>query len=83
MDTILRIIVVVLASIVIIRYASIYEEEYSKKLIDLYIYPWWRILLVFLFIAAAVWCPIVGIIVAFLAFFYLSDMNTLVAPLAQ
>jgi hypothetical protein len=81
-DHILRIVVVVLACLFIIRYASLYEEEYSRTLIDLYVYPWWRILLVFLLIASAVWCPAVSIIIALLAFFYLSDMNTLLAPLS-
>jgi hypothetical protein len=59
-----------------------YEEEYNKKLIDLYIYPWWRMLIVTLIIASAIWCPTVSIIVTLIVFFYLSDMNTLIAPLA-
>jgi len=33
-DHILRIVVVVLACLFIIRYASLYEEEYNKKLIE-------------------------------------------------
>lgn len=81
-DNILRTVVVVLACIFIVRYASLYEEEYNKKLIDLYIYPWWRILVVFLLIASACWCPTVSIVIALLTFFYLSDMNTLIAPLS-
>jgi len=81
-DSILRTVVVVLACIFIVRYASLYEEEYNKKLIDLYVYPWWRILIVFLLIASAYWCPTVSIVIALLTFFYLSDMNTLIAPLS-
>jgi 4-amino-4-deoxy-L-arabinose transferase-like glycosyltransferase len=83
MNAILQMIVIVLTCIAIVRYASLYEEEYSQKLIDLYVHPWWRMLLVFLLVAAAIWSPGVGIIIAFLAFFYLSDMNTLVAPLSS
>ena len=83
LNEIIHFIVIVFACIIIVRYASLYEEEYSKKLIDLYVYPWWRLLLVFLLIAAASWSPMVGIIIAFLAFFYLSDMNTLIAPLSS
>jgi hypothetical protein len=83
LDGILRILIVVVACIIIVRNASVYEEEYNTKLIELYIYPWWRMLLVFLLIASAVWCPTVGIIVAFLVFFYISDMNTLIAPLSS
>jgi len=82
LDVILRVTIVIAACILIVRYASLYEEEYSKKLIHLYIYPWWRILIVLFLIAAAAWCPIVSIVIAFLVFFYLSDMNTLVAPLS-
>jgi len=82
-DELLRFIVIAFACLFIVRYASLYEEEYNKKLIDLYIHPWWRLLLVFLLIAAASWSPMVGIIIAFLAFCYLSDMNTLIAPLSS
>ena len=81
-DGFIRVLVIIFACIFIVRYASLYEEEYSRTLIDLYVYPWWRILLVFVLIASAVWCPAVSIIVALLAFFYLSDMNTLLAPLS-
>jgi len=82
LDVLLRIIVIVFAAGFTIRYASLYEEEYNRKLIDLYIYPWWRILIVLLIISSAVWCPTVAVIIAFLAFFYLSDMNTLITPLS-
>jgi hypothetical protein len=81
-DHILRIVVVILACLFIIRYASLYEEEYNKKLIDLYVCPWWRILIIFMLIASAYWCPTVSIVIALLTFFYLSDMNTLIAPLS-
>lgn len=83
LDGILRTLIVIFGCIFIVRYATLYEEEYSKKLIDLYIYPMWRILLVLILIMAAVWCPMVSIVIAFLAFFYLSDMNTLLAPLSS
>jgi len=83
LDDILRIIVIVFACIFIIKYASLYEEEYNKNLIDLYIQPWWRVLLILLVIAAAMWSPTVSIVIAFLAFFYLSDMNTLITPFAN
>lgn len=83
LDGILRTLIVIFGCIFIVRYATLYEEEYSKKLIDLYIHPMWRILLVLILIMAAVWCPMVSIVIAFLAFFYLSDMNTLLAPLSS
>ena len=74
-DGFVRVLVIIFACIFIVRYASLYEEEYSRTLIDLYVYPWWRILLVFLLIASAVWFPAVSIIIALLAFFYFSDTH--------
>jgi hypothetical protein len=79
-DGVFRVIVVILASIFLINYSSLFEEHYSKKLTELYIYPWWRILVVLLVVTSAMWCPRVGIIMAFIVFFYLSDMNTLITP---
>lgn len=82
-DGILRALSVIIAAIVIVKYGSLFEEEYSKKLIDLYVYPWWRFIIVFLLITSAAWCPRVGIVVAVVVFFYLSDMNTLITPLTN
>lgn len=82
-DGIFRAVAVVLAGIIIVKYSTLFEEEYSQKLIDLYIYPWWRILVVFLTLTSAIWCPRVGILIALVVFFYLSDMNTLVRPFSE
>ena len=82
-DGVFRAIAVILAGIVIVRYSTIFEEEYSKKLTALYIHPWWRILVVLLVLTSAIWCPRVGILVALLVFFYLSDMNTLITPFSD
>jgi hypothetical protein len=82
-DGIFRAIAVVLVSIVIVKYSTIFEEEYSQKLTDLYIQPWWRILVVLLVLTATIWCPRVGILVALVVFFYLSDMNTLITPFSE
>jgi len=79
-DGVFRVIVVILASIFLINYSALFEERYSKKLTELYIHPWWRILVVLLVVTSAMWCPRVGIIIAFIVFFYLSDMNTLITP---
>ena len=78
-----RAILVLLATLFIVFYSSLFEVEYSKKLIDLYRYPWWRLLLVLLVISSVIWCPRVGILVALVMFFYLSDMNTLLTPLSN
>lgn len=82
-DGIFRAIAVVLTGVIIVKYSTLFEEEYTKKLTDLYIHPWWRILVVLLVITSAIWCPRVGILVALVVFFYLSDMNTLVTPFSE
>ena len=82
-DGIFRAIAVVLVGVIIVRYSTLFEEEYAKKLTDLYIHPWWRILVVLLIITSAMWCPRVGVLVALVVFFYLSDMNTLVTPFSE
>ncbi len=82
-DGIFRAIAVTFIAVVIVRYSTIFEQEYTEKLTDLYIHPWWRILVVLLVLTAAIWCPRVGILVALIVFFYLSDMNTLVMPFSE
>ncbi len=82
-DGIFRAIAVVLVGVIIVRYSTLFEEEYAKKLTDLYIHPWWRILVVLLVVTSAIWCPRVGILVALVVFFYLSDLNTLVTPFSE
>ncbi len=79
-DGIFRAIAVVLVGIIIVKYSTLFEEEYSQKLTDLYIHPWWRILVVLLVLTSTIWCPRVGILVALVVFFYLSDMNILITP---
>ena len=82
-DGIFRAIAVLVAAVVIVRYSTLFEQEYTEKLTDLYIHPWWRILVVLLVLTAVMWCPRVGILVAVLVFFYLSDMNTLIMPFSE
>jgi hypothetical protein len=82
-DGIFRAITVVLAGVIIVKYSTLFEEIYTKKLTDLYIHPWWRILVILLALTSAIWCPRVGILVALIVFFYLSDMNTLITPFTE
>jgi len=82
-DGIIQTLVIVFAAGVLIQYSSLFEQEYHTKLIDLYVYPWWRILIIFLVITSALWCPRIGILVGLAVFFYLSDMNTLITPLSN
>jgi hypothetical protein len=83
MNHLTHIIVLLITGYLIIRYSAIFEEEYNTKLAQLYIYPWWRILVVLLVISSTLWCPEVGIVFALLVFFYLSDMNTLITPMTD
>lgn len=82
-DGVFRFLAILFVAFFIISYGALFEEEYSEKLTSLYIYPWWRILIVLLVLSSAVWCPRVGLLVAFAVFFYLSDMNTLITPLSN
>jgi hypothetical protein len=82
-DGVFRALTVILASIVLVKYSMLLEEEYNQKLTDLYILPWWRILVVLLVLTSAIWCPRVGILVALVVFFYLSDMDLLVRPFSE
>jgi len=82
-DGIFRAISVLLAGVIIVKYSTLFEEGYAQKLTDLYIHPWWRILVVFLALTSALWCPRVGILIALVVFFYLSDMNTLITPFSE
>lgn len=79
-DGAFRALAVLLTAIVIVKYSSLFEAEYTGRLTNLYIMPWWRILVVILVLTAAIWCPRVGILVALVVFFYLSDMNLLIRP---
>jgi len=82
-DGIIRALAVIAISVIIVQYSTIFEEEYAKKLTELYIHPWWRFLVVALIITSAIWCPRVGILIALLALFYLSDMNILITPMTE
>jgi hypothetical protein len=79
-DGMMRAIVVLIFAVIAVLYSMTFEAEYPEKLVQLYINPWWRFLIVALAASAAMWCPRVGIIVALVAFFYLSDVGALVVP---
>ena len=82
-DGIARLIFTALVGVLLVMYSMVFEVEYGNKLVELFMYPWWRILMVFLVISSAIWCPRVGILVALAVFFYLGDMETLLTPFAS
>lgn len=79
----MRILFLVLVGFLVIYNSTLFEKEYNETLMNLYTYPWWRFLMVFLVISSAVWSPELAIIVALAIFFYLNDMNTLIQPIAR
>jgi len=79
----LRLFFVALAGIVLVMYSTVFEQEYHTKLVDLYMYPLWRFLVILLVLFASLWCPRVAVVVALVAFFYLADMYTLLTPFAS
>jgi hypothetical protein len=54
---------------------SVFENEYPHAMVNLYQYPIWRILLVFLLFIAIDWSPPVAIMLAFTIFFYIMDIE--------
>ncbi len=59
---------------------SVFEAPYDKTLVKLYGFPLFRFVLILLVIAAAYWCPRVGVMVALAVFFYMEDMEKLRRP---
>ena len=78
-----RVAAMLLVAVVTVFYSMSFEVEYSRTLVDLYMFPWWRLLVILAVLTAALWCPRVGIVVALAAFFYLADMGTLLTPFAS
>ena len=81
-DGALQTVFIVGLAIILVMYSMVFEMEYDPKLINLYMYPGWRLLCAALVLAAMLWSPRVGILVALIVFFYLADMHTLLTPFA-
>ena len=79
-DIILRITILTGLLGFILLNGSIFEEKYPHSFVELYTFPWWRLLIVLLVIAGAAWCPYVGLATATAAFLYLNDMHILTRP---
>jgi hypothetical protein len=59
---------------------SLFHTPYPVEWVYLYKFPYWRLFLVLTLIAAASWCPKVGIMAALALFFYLNDLSRLTKP---
>jgi hypothetical protein len=57
--------------------SSVFGNTYSASLQELYIHPWWRLLVVLLVGIGSWWCPRVGLALALAVFFYFTTMASL------
>lgn len=53
------------------------DTHYPHKLVVLYVYPLWRLLLLTVFVAGSIWCQSLSIMMGFAVFFYLMDLQLL------
>ena len=79
-ENLLRTGVTIVIVLYILFYSSVFEASYPTRFVELYAYPWWRLLVVSLVVLGAWWCPRVGIAMAVAVFFYLNDMEILTSP---
>ena len=79
-EQMLRVLVVVLVLSYVLFFGSVFEAHYPAQLVELYAYPWWRLLVVLIVALGAWWCPRVGLALAAATFFYLNDMSILTSP---
>ncbi len=79
-DTFIQWFVVLLIVAYILFFGMVFEQSYSKRLVELYQYPWWRLLVVGLVCLGVWWSPLVGSILGLAVFFYLNDLDILTTP---
>ena len=80
-DATLRLITVIVLSVWVLLYGSVFEAPYSLKMVELHALPIWRLSLVIIVLNGSLWCPRVGIIAALGVFLYLADLEKLTNPL--
>lgn len=76
----LRTGVTILILAYVLSFSTVFEARYPTRIVELYAYPWWRLLMVLLVAIGAWWCPRVGLALGIAIFFYLNDMHTLTSP---
>jgi hypothetical protein len=72
-------VTVIILAYVVLR-GSVLEASYPTRLVELYVHPWWRFLVVGLVALGSWWCPRVGLAMAIAVFFYLNDVHVLTSP---
>jgi hypothetical protein len=76
-DNVLKLSILFLLAVWIFSRALLYQAEYPTRLVELYNEPLWRIALIVLTITAFMWCPSIGILLAFAVIMYFSDLESL------
>jgi hypothetical protein len=79
-DATARIIVTAALFIWLLYEGSVLESPYPIELVKLYGFPLWRAVLVLAIFFATDWCPRVGVMLAFVVFFYIEDLEKLSTP---
>jgi hypothetical protein len=80
MNFILEWITLAIIFVYILFYGSVFEISYPKRIVELYAYPWWRILIVGLVVLGSSWSPRIGLAMALGVFLYLNDLDILTSP---
>ncbi len=78
LDSVLRIVAAVLLTLWLLLIGMRFQAEYPREMIELSGQPWWRLLMVVAAMAAAYWCPRVGVLMAMAVVLYLADLRALV-----
>lgn len=73
---------VFLASL-LIYFSSVFEFQYPEHSIQLFMLPWWRLLIVVLLILGILWSPKIGILLTLTVYFYFSDLQKLLVPVSS
>ena len=79
LEQIFKMVVVGILLAYAIGVSTIFEVKYPAILVEMYLHPWWRLLLVVLIAVGWHWSPLVGILLAVIVFFYLHDMYILMS----
>lgn len=58
-----------------VKEGAVFQNEYPAAFVELYSIPLWRVLLLVAVLTGAAWCPSVGLMLAYAAFFYVMDME--------
>ncbi len=76
-DTIARLSIAILLGVWLLMVGLSFQAEYPRDLIELAGQPWWRLLMILAAVAAAFWCPRVGVLAALAVVVYLADLRAL------